>query len=171
MALVGGLEKPFEGLGLVLGEALSIHFRSPEFDPPPGGDPDRFETYLILGAPERASVSDALDVFAGLPGKEAPRFVRTWDEFIRRTPPGRSLAAEEAGELVGLSAFTVRRFVRSRKLPASHGRGEGFGGGERPYRIDEGDLRWFMANRHVPRGRPKGGGSGGGRNEFLLFGA
>jgi hypothetical protein len=43
---------------------------------------------------------------------------------VRRTPPGRSLSGEEAGVLVGLSAFTVSRFVWARRLPARHGRFE-----------------------------------------------
>jgi hypothetical protein len=88
-------------------------------------------------------VADVVGVFAGLSGREVLR-------SVRRTPPGRSLSEDEVGGLVGLSAFTIRRFVRARLLLASTGCGS-------PYRIGEGDLGWFMANRHVPRGRGRRG--------------
>jgi hypothetical protein len=109
------------------GSALTIGFRIPDRDQWPVGY--RKETRLVLEDPERASVADEVDVIAWLPGREAPRFVPTWEDFARRKPPGRSLSGEKAGGPVGQSAFTVRRFMRARRLPARHGRWEGFGWG------------------------------------------
>jgi hypothetical protein len=79
--------------------------------------------------------ADAVDVFAGLPGRDAPWSARTREDFALRTPPGRSLSWEEAGGLVGLSAFTVRRFVMTGRLPARRGRRESFWWGGRACRI------------------------------------
>ena len=141
------------------GEALSIHFRSPSYDPPPGADSEGFGAVLVAGVPELVSVADVLDIFKDM-DHSAPRFVWTWDDFLRRVPPGRALSTEEAGEIAGLSAFMIRRYATKRRLPAHMAPRKGFKGGNIRYLFNEYDVRWFAANVKAAVGRPKKGGPG-----------
>ena len=132
---------------------LSVHRRSSEFNPDPGTEVDGFAVFLVIGVPEPVSFSDVIDIFKDV-DQSAPRFVWTWDDFVRRVPPGPSLMGEAAGKGVGLSAFTMRKYASARKLPAHVASREGHKGGG-AFLFNSFDLRWFMETRYVAPGRPR----------------
>jgi hypothetical protein len=137
------------------GGLVSVHVKAGEYQPPAGEEADRLQVYHVLGAPDGASFGDVVDIFRGLMDPEAPpRFIWPWEAFIRREPLGEAYDAEGAGRLFGMSAWTVRKFIRERRLPASRERLEEFRRGELAYRINGHDLRWVMAGRS-PVGRPR----------------
>ena len=137
------------------GEALQVHFRSPSCDPPPGADTEGFGAVLVAGAPELVPVADILDIFKDI-DHSAPRFVWTWEDFLRRVPPGRALTVGEAGRLVGMAPCTIRKYASRRMAPAHFGPRAGLRpGGESPCLFNEHDLRWFVAHNKPAMGRPK----------------
>ena len=133
---------------------LTAHVKSPGFQPSPGGDSDAFVVFHVLGVPDPVSFPDVIDIFGDI-DHSAPRFVWTWEDFLRRVPPGPALSAEVAGELVGLAPYTARRHAKSRRLPAYQVSYEGFKGVERPFRFNRFDLQWFKATQQVSPGRPR----------------
>jgi hypothetical protein len=136
------------------GLAVSIHLKSPDLSPVPGVDNDGFGAHYVLEVPSAVSIPDLLDIFKEL-DKDNPRFLWPWEEFMRRADPGRSLSLEEAGEMVKLSPYSLKKAIRDGKLPGYRVSYEGFKGGERPYYVNEKDLKWFSENARIPRGRPK----------------
>lgn len=137
----------------IRGEFVTIHVRSPRFDPPPGEEADGLAIYRVEDVPEGLAMGDAIDIFRDL-GRT--RFVWPWEDFVRRAPVGRTLAAAEAGERIGLSAFTIKKLCRERELPASRAPdAPNTGGIGIHYMVDENDLAWWAANKRRSVGRPK----------------
>jgi hypothetical protein len=142
------------------GELLTVHVKSPGFNPRPGEDSDELEAYHVLDAPEGVAIGDVVDIFAELVlsggGGRPPRFVWSWQDFLRRTPTGRDLDIDSAAREAGISAFTLKREIRDRVLPASHKRTNPDTGGRGwTYMVNEHDLRWWKETCRVPMGRPK----------------
>ena len=136
------------------GKALTIHVKSPSYDPAPGGDPDGFGVCRVVGAPDETPVSELLNIFNDI-DHSAPRFLWTWEDFLGRVPTGPSLTLEECAEKVGIAAFTLRKAIVAGRLPARQASYEGFAGGSRPWLVNEFDLRWFAKCNRPPMGRPK----------------
>jgi hypothetical protein len=119
-----------------------------------GRDSDGLGVFWVLDVPPHAALGDVMAFFGGVGGDgEELRFVWPWAGLVRRAQPGRQLTLREAAAIAGQAPITLRRAIAAGRLPARRATPEGFRGGERPYLVNENDLRWYMGNR-APRGGP-----------------
>ena len=140
------------------GKLLSVHLKTPEYDPVPGRDPDYFCVFWVLGVPAEVSVLDLVNVFGWLDyGGEELRFVWPWEDLNLRRPVGEILSLAEAAARIGLSAPHLAKATRAGTLPAFRSNAGTGKSGEAPMMVNGQDLAWFVetVRKDVRRGRPR----------------